>query len=118
MKVKGYAWAGVATDDFERTFRFFTEVMGMPVEIRHDDLAILTVGPGQQLEIFGGDNPGKALTASPVVAFEVDDMESAREELCVAGVELIGEVGSAGGFQWQYFRSPDGHIFEIKTKPA
>ena len=117
MKVKGYAWAGLATDDFERSLHFFTEVMGLPVELKLDDLAILTVGPGQQLEIFGGDQPGKSLTANPVVAFEVDDMEAARAELVAAGVELIGDVGSAGGFQWQYFRSPDGHIFEIKTRP-
>jgi catechol 2,3-dioxygenase-like lactoylglutathione lyase family enzyme len=118
VKVKGYAWAGVATDDFERTYRFFHEVMGLPVEVRHDDLAILTVGPGQQLEIFGGDQPGKALTKSPVIAFEVDDMDSARSELLAAGVELIGDVGSWAGYQWQYFRGPDGNIFEIKTKPA
>ena len=118
MKVKGYAWAGLATDDFDRTFRFFTEVMGLPVEVKLEDLAILTVGPGQQLEIFGGDQPGKKLTANPVIAFEVDDMGAAREELRAAGIELIGDVGSAGGFCWQYFRSPDGHIFEIKTRPA
>jgi catechol 2,3-dioxygenase-like lactoylglutathione lyase family enzyme len=118
VKVKGYAWAGLATDDFDRTFRFFHEVMGLPVEVKLDDLAILTVGPGQQLEIFGGDQPGKTLTGSPVIAFEVDDMESARQELRAASVELIGDVGEAGGIRWQYFRSPDGHIFEIKTKPA
>jgi catechol 2,3-dioxygenase-like lactoylglutathione lyase family enzyme len=118
VKVKGFAWAGLATEDFERSFRFFTEVMGLPVEVKLDDLAILTVGQGQQLEIFGGDQPGKALTANPVIAFEVDDIQAAREKLRDAGIELIGEVGSAAGFQWQYFRSPDGHIFEIKTRPA
>jgi catechol 2,3-dioxygenase-like lactoylglutathione lyase family enzyme len=118
VKVKGYAWAGLATDDFDRTFRFFTEVLGLPVEAKLDDLAILTVGPGQQLEIFGGDQPGKRLTRNPVIAFEVDDMETARDELLAAGIELIGEVGEANGFAWQYFRSPDGHIFEIKTVPG
>ena len=117
MKVKGYAWAGLATDDFDRTFRFFTEVLGLPVEVKLEDLAILTVGPGQQLEFFGGDQPGKRLTRNPLISFEVDDMEAARSELLAAGIELIGEVGEANGFAWQYFRSPDGHIFEIKTVP-
>jgi hypothetical protein len=92
--------------------------MGLPVEAPHDDLAILTVGPGQQLEIFGGEHPGKALTGSPVIAFEVEDFGASRRDLIAAGVELIGEVGSAAGYQWQYIRSPDGHIFEIKSKPA
>ena len=117
MKVKGFAWAGIATDDFERSLRFFTEVMGLEVETQGEDLAILTVGPGQQLEIFGGDQSGKKLTINPVIAFEVDDMECARRELSEAGIELIGEVGSWNGYSWQYFRSPDGHIFEIKTLP-
>jgi catechol 2,3-dioxygenase-like lactoylglutathione lyase family enzyme len=115
VKVKGFAWAGLATDDFQRSLRFFTEVLGLPVEVQSDDVAILTVGPGQQLEIFGGDHPGKRLTANPVIAFEVEDMEAARSELLAAGVELLGDVGSWDRFQWQYFRSPDGHIFEIKT---
>ena len=115
MKVKGFAWAGLATDDFEQSLRFFTEVLGLPVEVQTDDVAILTAGPGQQLEIFGGDHPGKRLTANPVIAFEVEDMEAARNELLAAGVELIGDVGSWDRYQWQYFRCPDGHIFEIKT---
>jgi catechol 2,3-dioxygenase-like lactoylglutathione lyase family enzyme len=117
VKVKGYAWAGVATDDFQSTFRFFHEVMGLPVEIEDGELAILTVGPGQQLEIFGGDHPGKVRTQHPVIAFEVDDMETARDELRAAGVELIGEVGRWNGYAWQYFRGPDGHVYEIKTVP-
>ena len=115
VKVKGFPWAGLATDDFQRSLHFFTEVLGLPVEVQSDHVAILTVGPGQQLEIFGGDHPGKRLSANPVIAFEVDDMEAARSELLAAGIELIGDVGSWDRFQWQYFRSPDGHIFEIKT---
>ena len=117
MQIKGYAWAGLAAEDFDRSFRFFTEVLGLPVEVRQDDLAILKVGPGQQLEIFGGEQPGRRLTKNPVIAFEVADIETARNELLAAEVELIGEVGRANGFEWQYFRSPDGHIFEIKTVP-
>lgn len=115
MKVKGFVWAGLATDDFERSLRFFTEVLGLPVEVQTDNVAILTAGPGQQLEIFGGDHPGKRLTSNPVIAFEVEDMEAVRSELLAAGIELIGDVGSWDRYQWQYFRSPDGHIFEIKT---
>jgi catechol 2,3-dioxygenase-like lactoylglutathione lyase family enzyme len=116
VKIKGYAWAGLATDDFQRSLQFFSGVLGLPVEVRHDDLAIFRVGPGQQLEIFGGDHPGKRLTGNPVIAFEVEDFAGARSELIAAGVELLGEPGSGAGYQWQYFRDPDGHIFEIKAK--
>ena len=117
MKVKGFAWAGLATDDFERSLRFFTEVLGLPVEILAEELAILKVGPRQQLEIFGKEGPGKSLNATPTIAFEVEDFDAAREELLAAGVELIGDVGRWDGYEWQYFRTPDGHIFEIKKMP-
>jgi len=117
MKVRGFAWAGVATDDFEASLRFFTETLGLPVETRGEEQAILAVGPGQQLEIFGGEGPEKRLAACPVIAFEVDDLDEARDALRAAGIELIGEVGRWNGYAWQYFRSPDGHVFEIKTVP-
>ena len=116
MKVKGFAWAGVGTDDFERTVAFFSQVMGRPIESSGGKIAHLKVGPKQTLEIFG-EGPGKAMNATPTIAFEVEDFDAAREELRAEGVELIGEVGRWNGFEWQYFRSPDGHLFEIKKVP-
>ncbi|HEX8655488.1 MAG TPA: VOC family protein [Allosphingosinicella sp.] len=118
MKVKGLSWVGVGTDDYGRALRFFTEVLGLEVAVSGDRQAILHVGEGgQQLEIFGRDGPGKALNTPPTVAFEVEDVAAARDELIAAGVELIGEVGRWNGFEWQYFRSPDGHVFEVKKSP-
>ena len=117
VKAKSFSWVGVATDDFERSMRFFRDVLGLEVWVEGDEQAILKTAFGQQLEIFGRDAREKALTAAPVIAFEVDDLEVAREELLAAGIELIGEVGRWNGFAWQYFRSPDGHIFEIKSSP-
>ena len=117
MKVSGFSWVGLSTDDFGRSLRFFRDVIGLEVWVQGEAQAILKTATGQQLEIFGSDEGEKQLTASPVVAFEVDDIDAAREELRAAGVELIGEKGTWNGFSWQYFRSPDGHIFEIKSSP-
>ena len=118
MKVKGFAWVGIGTDDFHRTLSFFTDVLGLPVELQGDDVAHLTVGPGQMLEIFGPSRADHRLSSTPVVGFQVDDLASAREELVAAGVELVGEVGRGNGHEWQYIRSADGHLFEIKTVPG
>jgi catechol 2,3-dioxygenase-like lactoylglutathione lyase family enzyme len=117
VKAKGCSWVGVSTDDFDRSMRFFTQVLGLEVWVQGDEQAILKTASGQQLEIFGKDEREEQLTTSPVIAFEVDDLESAREELLLAGIELLGEPGQWNGFAWQYFRSPDGHIFDIKTSP-
>jgi catechol 2,3-dioxygenase-like lactoylglutathione lyase family enzyme len=118
VKVKGLAWVGVGTPDFDRALEFFTRVLGLPVTSQGDHVAHLQVGPRQQLEIFGPDHPGSQLNATPTIAFEVDNFATAREELAAAGVELVGDPGRWNGFQWQYFRSPDGHLFEIKTVPG
>jgi catechol 2,3-dioxygenase-like lactoylglutathione lyase family enzyme len=117
VEVRGFSWVGVATDDFERSMSFFRDVLGLQVWVAGEQQAILRAASGQHLEIFGRGERDKQLTASPVVAFEVDDIEAAREELRLAGIELIGEVGRWEGYAWQYFRSPDGHIFELKSSP-
>lgn len=118
MKVKSFSWVGVATDDFDRSLHFFRDLLGLEVWVQGEEQAILKTPTGQQLEIFGRDEREKELTASPVIAFEVDDIEAACQELRAAGIELIGEIGHWNGFAWQYFRSPDGHIFEIKSSPG
>ena len=118
MQVKAFSWVGVSTDDFERSLSFYRDLLGLEVWVQGDEQAILKTTSGQQLEIFGRDEGEKQLTASPVVAFEVEDLEAAREELRLAGIELIGEVGRWNGFAWQYFRSPEGHIFELKSSPG
>jgi len=47
MKIKGFSWVGIASDDFSRTFAFFTEILGLSVATLGDDQAILAVAPGQ-----------------------------------------------------------------------
>jgi catechol 2,3-dioxygenase-like lactoylglutathione lyase family enzyme len=114
IRVKGLSWVGVGTDDFDSSLRFFTQVLGLELEHGGDRQALLRIAPGQQLEIFGAEGRGKTLNATPTVAFEVDDVAEAARELVAGGAELIGDIGSWNGHEWQYFRSPDGNLFEIK----
>ncbi len=63
-----------------------------------------------------------------LVAFAVDDIVGAREELA-AGVELVGDIVWAAdlfaspnmeGFGWFFFRGPDGNIYVMQedSRPA
>ena len=118
MKVKGYSWVGVGTDDFDRTLSFFSTVMGLePVVVEERGVAILKVTDGQVLEVFGPGTQGRELTFPPIVAFEVDDVAAARDELLLHGVQVIGDMGSWNGFEWLKFRGPDGHIFAVQKTP-
>ena len=119
MQVKGISWVGVGTDTFDETVNFFTSVLGLEVALLQKPVAMLHAGEGNIVEIFGeGSTRGKALNTPPVVAFEVDDVHAARVELLNNNVELIGDVGEWNGFQWLYFRGPDGYTFAIKKTPA
>lgn len=118
MKVKGFSWVGVASNDFPRTLAFFTDVLGLTVEEQGDEQALLTVAAGQQLEIFGREGRGKSLNQHPTIAFEVEDVAVAKAALIEGGAEIIGDIGRWNGHEWLYFRTPDGHIFEVKRSPA
>lgn len=119
VNVKGYSWVGVGTDNFDAAVTFFSEVMGLrPVVVEDRGVAILEVSESQVLEVFGPGTQGRELTFPPIVAFEVDDVAAAREELLLRGVETLGDIGSWNGFEWLKFRGPDGHIFALQKTPA
>ena len=119
MRVHGFSWVGVGVDDFEAALSFFTEVMGLrSIIVDERGVAILEVAEGQLLEIFGPGTKGRELNSPPVVAFEVDDVAAARQELLGHGVEMLGDVGSWNGFEWAYFRGPAGRVFSIKKTPS
>lgn len=119
MKVKGYSWVGLGVDDFDGAVAFFTNVMGLrPAVINERGVAILELAEGQLLEIFGPSTKGYELNSPPVIAFEVDDVAAARDELLANKVEMLGDIGSWNGFEWAYFRGPAGRIFSIKKTPA
>ena len=119
MKVKGISWVGVGTENFDETLRFFTQVLGMQIEEQQKPVAMLRAGPNQIVEIFGeGSVRGKPLNSPPAIAFEVDDVGVAQEELMANDVEIVGERGSWNGHEWLYFRGPENYMFVVKKTPA
>ena len=122
MRILGYSWVGIVTEDFEDTIRFFTENLGLPLTRRDDEaqFAHFRLPSGQLFEVFGPNNvyAGVHPSTSPVVGFEVEDVEAAREELAHRGVEFVTEVeeeDSGEGASWVYLRGPDGQLYELQT---
>ena len=123
MKVKAIRWIGVDTDRLSEMRAFAIDVLGLEV-IGEDtgDFVVLGLADGTRLELFGSASvaDGPWLFASnPVVAgFLVDNIETARDELAQAGVELLGDLRvMADGYAWQHFRAPDGHVYELTAEP-
>jgi catechol 2,3-dioxygenase-like lactoylglutathione lyase family enzyme len=125
VEVKGIRWIGVATDNVSQMRSFAVEVLGLRVVGQEsEDFVELAMGDGAKLELFGSaaaaDGPW-LFASNPVVAgFLVDDIEAARDELAgTPDVELLGELRVLpGGYAWQHFRAPDGHVYELTADPS
>ena len=121
---------GVAVDDLDAAIKLYEEVLGMPLVHRETvaeqgvEAVLLDVGDGhvELLSPLGEDTPvGKFLARKGPglhhVAYAVEDIEAALEQLSAAGVELIDakpRVGIRGSLvAFLHPRSTGGVLTEI-----
>jgi catechol 2,3-dioxygenase-like lactoylglutathione lyase family enzyme len=124
MRVKGIAWVGICTTDWDRTVVFYRDVLGLslrsegllsvaPGEVRCAELAL---PDGDFVEIFDENLAERDLFAAPVVGFLVEDVAAARSEMAAKGVPFIGPVYRGVNWEWSYFRSPEGHVHQLMAE--
>lgn len=107
MKIKRIAHLGIAVKDLESALKFFTQ--GLPLEVTHTEdfqgmkIGFVPVGDSsiELLQDTSGNSPiGKYLEINGEgihhIAFEVDDIHQALEELKARGVKLIDETPRQG----------------------
>jgi catechol 2,3-dioxygenase-like lactoylglutathione lyase family enzyme len=121
MRVKGIAWVGVCTTDWDRTVAFYRDVLGF--SMRREGLLSVAAGDvrcaelalpnGNFVEIFDENLAERDLFAAPVVGFLVEDVAAARSEMAEKGVSFIGPVYRGVNWEWSYFRSPEGHVYQL-----
>jgi catechol 2,3-dioxygenase-like lactoylglutathione lyase family enzyme len=118
MHVLGLVWLGTATHQFDESVSFFRDVMRLTVVVDQPDFVALQLPDTSLVEVFAPTSPyARHHESGPVAGFLVDDVEAARAELMAAGVELIGEIEVSDDYRWQYFRAPDGNLYEITSGP-
>ena len=90
MEVLSISWAGVRTQNFGATVRYFVENMSLPLTLRDDEaeVAHFRCASGDLFEIFGPNNPNARQHACPVFAFQVVDIGVARREMERRGLNL------------------------------
>ena len=128
MNVKRICFLGTRTRNFEATSALFRDVLGLRSVHTGADWSIfqLPSARGDFVEVYGPENaivfPAE-LGEGVVVAFAVDDIAAAREELAAAKVELIGDLvwanelfvdPSLEGFGWFFFRGPDENVYVMQ----
>jgi catechol 2,3-dioxygenase-like lactoylglutathione lyase family enzyme len=148
MKVYGMQHIGFTVPDMDQAVAFFRDIfgaveclstglidvdddymrrrLGVPGHCRIQDIKVLRVGNGTNLEIFAysgdaePDAPPKR-NSQPGgfhLAFQVDDCNAAADRLRAAGVEVLDgpnfvDSGPMAGLTWCYLKAPWGQFLEI-----
>jgi catechol 2,3-dioxygenase-like lactoylglutathione lyase family enzyme len=114
MELTGLKWLGTRTDRFAEMVSFFRDVMKLEVIETQESFAWFQLPNGDQVEVFGVDDPDHVyFTTGPVTGFGVTNIEAARRELEEAGLEFVGEIQGESGARWSHFYGPDGNLYEI-----
>jgi catechol 2,3-dioxygenase-like lactoylglutathione lyase family enzyme len=147
MKVYGVEHFGFTVPNLDKAVEFFETVfgavtvietgkvdaddeymkrrLGVPGHCRIENIKVLRVGNGSNLEIFeySGDDEDAALKRNSQpggfhVAFQVDDANAAADRLRSKGLDVLDGptyVGSGpmAGLTWLYLRAPWGQFLEI-----
>jgi catechol 2,3-dioxygenase-like lactoylglutathione lyase family enzyme len=130
VQVQRICFLGTRTANFDATAAFFRDVLGLANAHAEPGWSVfqLPSGKADYLEVYGPEKQNASLFPAEIedgtlLAFAVDDIVGACEELEAAGVELIGELvwaadlfGSPGfeGYGWFFFRAPDGNIYVLQ----
>ena len=118
VEFKSISWAGVPVDDFDAAVSFFRDRLGIKVSHLQGDrqTAHFRLANGDLIELFGPKNPTEEHRRNVAFALEVDDLESARQELESRGVKFVTEINTWEQESWCYFVGPDDLLFEIETR--
>ena len=105
------------------TAHFYRDVIGLHLLPHHDHHPAFDLGSGIILVIVQGhlDKEGNSQTERfPVIAFAVDDLDSAVEWLKAHGVELPWGVEESPKARWVMFFDPAGNLIEFAqfTRPT
>lgn len=124
MKARVMDHIAITVRDMEENIRFYRDILGMPLTDHfHDEhdrawIAFLEA-EGCQIELLAPDK-WEAEEATPKqerglthLAFLVEDIEAACQDLKAKGVSFIQDPLESHGMKWAYFQGPEGAVLEF-----
>ncbi|NET47494.1 MAG: VOC family protein [Merismopedia sp. SIO2A8] len=123
--VSGIHHVAIICSDYERSKRFYTEILGLPIiretfrEARQSYKLDLQVGDRAAIELFSFPNPPERPSRPEAqglrhLAFRVDDLDGAIAHLNQAGVETEAvRVDELTGKRFTFFQDPDALPLEL-----
>ncbi|KAB8332331.1 VOC family protein [Scytonema tolypothrichoides VB-61278] len=125
MKTTGIHHVAIICSDYERSKKFYTELLGFSIihetyrAQRNSYKLDLKVGENHQIELFSFPNPPERSSNPEAcglrhLAFEVDDIEQMVSYLELKGVEVEDiRIDEITGKKFTFFKDPDNLPLEI-----
>ena len=116
MNVERVDFVSFLTQDIPRAKRFYTEVLELEVE--SEGASDMELRCGQvTLDIFDPSSIGQPFAPSPAgLALRVPDVDVARAELEVKGVQFDGETIETSVCRQAWFKDPDGNALMLHRR--
>jgi glyoxylase I family protein len=118
MDVEKVDFVSVLTQDVPRAKRFYSEVLGLPIESEGESDLEFKLGQ-VTLDVFDPSSAGQPFAPSPAgIAIRVPDVAAARAELEAKGVAFDGEIVHTNVCDMTFFKDPDGNALILHRRFA
>jgi predicted enzyme related to lactoylglutathione lyase len=120
------ATSGFAVDDVEAARSFYSETLGVALEVLDEENGVLALKLGGGHDVFVYRKPDFEPATYTILNFEVDDVDSAVDELSSRGVSFERYEGfeqddrgiaRGPGPAIAWFKDPAGNILSVLQQP-
>lgn len=117
-EIKGVAFVSVYTDDFDESYKFYSEVLGLKKRFDMGDMACFFAVPENTGLYLQGGNKRLEFddqTMRTAFVFSVHSASAMWKKLNAEGIQLIHDepMNMGAGDYWFQFYDPAGNILEI-----
>jgi catechol 2,3-dioxygenase-like lactoylglutathione lyase family enzyme len=115
MQVEQVDFVAVPTRDMERAMAFYRDVLGLPLSERAPGEV---EAPNVTLAFWNPERDGEPFTPNAAgIAFRVDDVDAAVEEVRAAGGKVLG-IEDTGVCHMGFVEDPDGNTVILHRRYA
>jgi predicted enzyme related to lactoylglutathione lyase len=118
--VTGVDFVAVPTNDFDASFRFYSETLGLPCIARYGEMPGAEFQAGNlTLAVMQNEAFGQRFSPNSMpIALRVRDVAAARKRLEAAGVKSMSETFDSGVCHQAIFADPVGNPLDLHHRYA
>jgi len=121
------AYSGFAVDDAKRAHEFYAETLGVKLSVVDEEHGLIVLHLAGGRDTFVYEKPNFTPATYTILNFEVDDVDTAVDELASRGVEFerydefdqdekgISRGGPGPTIAW--FKDPAGNLLSVLKQP-